>query len=229
LENIKKISFDWELLAKKHEVEKISLGDLARSWEDDLAAMSSIVSTLPAAINLEKSALDTYLELSAKLSSLRREAVVDLESYLSEILPQLNMQEGGVALNISYRKSPSLYGSDEITMLSTGSPVESVFSSGELARLSLAMEGSLLLRDRDIVSSFSDDDAGNEVEDEECLFVFDEIDAHIGGEASNVAARLLKRIGKSKQVIAITRKQHVIIYKCIVRHEFSSIILSFDS
>ena len=80
-----------------------------------------------------------------------------------------------------------------ISIGETSMPVEQQFSSGELARLALAMEYALLSIEfeKDAFASQSRGENGD-VEGECCLLVCDEIDAHIGGEASNAAARLLR-------------------------------------
>jgi len=66
-------------------------------------------------------------------------------------------------------------------------------SSGELARLSLALETSCLEGD-------GGDAGGRPVQ----LVVYDEIDAHIGGEAAVAVARLLRSQGRKWQVVAIS-------------------------
>lgn len=73
--------------------------------------------------------------------------------------------------------------------------VSNVLSSGELARLSLALETCSYLK-FDAV----DNDYNNDVK----LILFDEVDAHIGGEAAVAVAKLFKAQGQFRQVIAIT-------------------------
>ena len=88
-----------------------------------------------------------------------------------------------------------------------------------MARLSLILETSIL--------TLSDDSSSNKnylyspipylpssvnTTKEECVFICDEIDAHIGGEASKAAAKLLQKLGEYKQVIAITRKREVFFF-----------------
>lgn len=73
--------------------------------------------------------------------------------------------------------------------------VANVLSSGELARLSLALETCSYLK-FDAV----DNDYNNDVK----LILFDEVDAHIGGEAAVAVAKLFKAQGQFRQVIAIT-------------------------
>jgi DNA repair ATPase RecN len=66
-------------------------------------------------------------------------------------------------------------------------------SSGEMARLSLALETCVLINS----------DANNN-SDPVGTIIFDEIDAHVGGDAAIAIAKLLKSQGKKRQVIAVT-------------------------
>jgi DNA repair ATPase RecN len=79
--------------------------------------------------------------------------------------------------------------------------VRQTLSSGEHARLSLAIE-TCSFRDR---SYDNDYDSNNQSDTRrEKMIVYDEIDAHVGGEAAVAVARLLKKQGACRQVIAIT-------------------------
>lgn len=68
----------------------------------------------------------------------------------------------------------------------SSSKIRSVLSSGEQARLAVALELSSLRRDSDAV------------------LVLDEIDAHVGGDAASAIARLLRSHGRRQHVIAVT-------------------------
>jgi len=87
-----------------------------------------------------------------------------------------------------------------------------------MARLSLILETSILTLSDDSDSNkkflYSPEHGQNlpssvNKTKDECVFICDEIDAHIGGEASKAAAKLLQKLGEHKQVIAITRKCEV--------------------
>jgi len=75
--------------------------------------------------------------------------------------------------------------------------VAHVLSSGELARLSLALETCSYL-------NFDAIDNENNYNNDVKLILFDEVDAHIGGEAAVSVAKLFKTQGQFRQVIAIT-------------------------
>ena len=152
--------------------------------------------------------LETRVKTSEKLNKL-----------INDVLPQLDMPEKTIAVRVASAasESPSVKsiaradGWDTAQMLTilkgdekeTGY-VDKQFSSGEMARLALAIESSILNMSMTEVDSTQDIRDGDHIRDDECLLVCDEIDAHIGGEASNAAARMLRQIGKFKQVVAIT-------------------------
>lgn len=105
--------------------------------------------------------------------------------------------------------SPDDFSEGTMVAPSSSSGISNELSSGECARLALALE-TISCSDRDESPSSEYDSgqgpAGNELSShrmESCL-VFDEIDAHIGGEAAVSVAKLLKQQGRSRQIIAVT-------------------------
>ena len=92
----------------------------------------------------------------------------------------------------------------------SSSGISNELSSGECARLALALE-TISCGDRDERPSSEYDYGQRPTENEaslphsmESCLVFDEIDAHIGGEAAVSVAKLLKQQGRSRQIIAVT-------------------------
>jgi DNA repair ATPase RecN len=69
--------------------------------------------------------------------------------------------------------------------------IAKMLSSGELARLALALEA--------MTVNSSDATLG-----QKSLLILDEIDAHVGGEAAVAVAKLLKALGRRQQIIAVT-------------------------
>lgn len=93
--------------------------------------------------------------------------------------------------------APSLIPSSETSAIGcvrSGSKLlRDVLSSGEAARLALALE---TLSD----STYSSDPSEGSLP----ILVLDEIDAHVGGDAARAVSRLLQIQGKRRQVIAVT-------------------------
>ena len=80
----------------------------------------------------------------------------------------------------------------------------SSLSSGESARLSLAIESCSLVSRERVQGTHRHAGTQPPSGSGETVVVYDEIDAHVGGEAAVAVARLLKQQGTHRQVIAIT-------------------------
>ena len=92
---------------------------------------------------------------------------------------------------------PTSYGSDRVEFLVAGhagvalKPLTRVASGGELARISLAIS---------VIAATATPVA---------TLIFDEVDAGIGGAVADTVGRLLKRLGQSRQVLAVTHLPQV--------------------
>ena len=92
---------------------------------------------------------------------------------------------------------PTVHGLERIEFLVAGhagvqpKPLAKVASGGELARISLAI--SVIAAASTPVSTL----------------IFDEVDAGIGGAVAETVGRLLKRLGQSRQVLAVTHLPQV--------------------
>ena len=133
-----------------------------------------------------------FEEVSTDLSSKRREAAGRIERSVAEILKDLNLDRASLKVRID-RSGPSRYGSDRITFLFSAhgedlKPLGEVASGGELTRLFLAL--SLILPPVE-------------------TYLFDEVDIGVSGETSVKLARLLRKLSKDMQIIAITHSAPV--------------------
>ena len=96
-----------------------------------------------------------------------------------------HLDEGYVSFEVNSTASSKV-------ILNGDTPLESALSSlssGEQARIALAFEA---------LSS------GHQSGKIEALLILDEIDAHVGGEAAVAVAKLMKQLGKQRQVVAVT-------------------------
>ena len=106
-----------------------------------------------------------------------------------------------------------------------GTPV-STLSSGEIARLSLALETCCLgeVGGERVGGESEETEGGRSARDS--LVVYDEIDAHIGGEAAVAVARLLRSQGRRWQVVAITHNPVIAaagdVHLVVKRHPLST-------
>lgn len=144
---------------------------------------------------LEERADETRAELAdaaGELSRVRREAAGRLEDEITEILPELGMDEGRFEVHFDERDEPGPHGAEDVEFrvtLNAGfdpGPLSRIASGGELSRVMLALKTAL---------------AG--VDEIPCL-VFDEIDAGVGGEVAHQVAERLRAVADRHQVFVIT-------------------------
>lgn len=139
--------------------------------------------------------------LAAQLSAARREAAQRLGEAASAELPGLSMPHSTLSVAVSTPPVATAedlgpHGADEVVLLlrSAGTearPLARGASGGELSRVMLALE--LVLG------------AGDEVP----TFVFDEVDAGVGGRAAVGIGRRLARLARSRQVVVVTHLPQV--------------------
>ncbi|MAP63948.1 MAG: DNA repair protein RecN [Microbacterium sp.] len=133
---------------------------------------------------------------AADLTAARTAAATRLGEAVSSELRELAMPDALVTVEVS-DAPPSLAGRDEVQILLSAHPgaqprpVARGASGGELSRVMLAIE---------VVISATDPVP---------TFVFDEVDAGIGGAAAIEVGRRLARLARSSQVIAVTHLAQV--------------------
>jgi DNA repair protein RecN (Recombination protein N) len=148
----------------------------------------------------QRIALEKQLvKLGAELTAARNKARTAFEKGVVTHLKELGFQQSLFAVSIQTEKSPDFEsytpkpsGLDEIEFQFAPNPGEppkplrSIASSGELARVMLALKSVLA----------SVDDVP--------VLVFDEIDANVGGETTRRIASQMRKLGERRQVICIT-------------------------
>lgn len=140
------------------------------------------------------------LELAGKLSKLRAKAAKELATRVTAELAALAMPDAKFLLEIEKLSEPHRHGLDSITMLlqphagSSPRPLGKGASGGELSRVMLAIE--VVLAAVDPVPTF----------------VFDEVDAGVGGKAAVEIGKRLAMLAKHVQVIVVTHLPQVAAY-----------------
>ncbi len=141
------------------------------------------------------------VELAGALSAARAEAAQRLGEAASAELPGLSMPHARLSVAVSAPEPVTVdalgpHGGDEVVLVlrSAGTeprPLARGASGGELSRVMLALE--LVLG------------AGGEVP----TFVFDEVDAGVGGRAAVGIGRRLARLARTRQVVVVTHLPQV--------------------
>ncbi len=142
------------------------------------------------------------------LTAARRKAAAELSRAIKGNLSRLGMSAAEFIIDVSPTE-PSLSGQDEISFMIAPnkgeklSYVNAIASGGELSRIMLSMKSAL--------------SAGSDID----IFIFDEIDAGIGGAVANAVGEELLSLSRESQVIAITHlpqiavraSSHYLVYK----------------
>jgi len=139
---------------------------------------------------------ERLVALADRLSELRRAAAVRLEEAVSAELGALAMPDARIVVEVAEREF-GVAGRDEISILlqphagAEPRPLGRGASGGELSRVMLAIE--VVLAASDPVPTF----------------VFDEVDAGVGGASATEIGRRLARLAQTAQVIVVTHLAQV--------------------
>lgn len=142
----------------------------------------------------EEAALKT---MASGLSRKRKKAGEELARKAEAVLLELGFKKGKCGLNLVKQSSLKSYGDALPELLFSPNvgeplkPLNKVASSGELARVMLALK--TILANVDSVP----------------VLVFDEVDANVGGEIGKMVGQRLKGIGANHQVVCITHLPQV--------------------
>jgi DNA repair protein RecN (Recombination protein N) len=137
------------------------------------------------------------VELASRLSEVRRENAIRLSERVTAELAALAMADAVVTVTVEDRQDYSLTGKDQVSILlqpHTGAeprPLGRGASGGELSRVMLAIE--VVIAGSDPVPTF----------------IFDEVDAGVGGASAIEIGRRLARLSRTAQVIVVTHLAQV--------------------
>jgi DNA repair protein RecN (Recombination protein N) len=189
--------------------EVIAFGDEAKQKLQSLESRDEELARLKA--SMEKLDLE-ILSAGKKLSAARKKIIPQLAKAVSQQLEDLGFKQSkfdieqkqmgdgrwemGKSPN-SHLPSPNSSGFDEIEFQfapnpgELAKPLRAIASSGEMARVMLALKTVLA------------------AEDEIPVLVFDEVDANVGGETANAVGEKMKQIASKRQVFCITHLPQV--------------------
>jgi DNA repair protein RecN (Recombination protein N) len=173
--------------------EIIAFGDEARKKLQSLESRDEELARLNA--DLDK--LDAEIRKAGQsLSAKRKKIVPQLSKAVSQQLEDLGFKQSkfDVALSAAELSSSGLDAIEFQFAPNPGEPAKSlraIASSGEMARVMLALKTVLA------------------AEDEIPVLVFDEVDANVGGETANTVGEKMKQIAARRQVLCITHLPQV--------------------
>jgi DNA repair protein RecN (Recombination protein N) len=139
----------------------------------------------------------SMVELAARLSVARRGAAARFSESVTAELRELAMPHASISVDVRSTDSYGPHGADEVELLlmphigAAARPLAKGASGGELSRVMLAVE--VVFAGADPVPTF----------------VFDEVDAGVGGRAAVEVGRRLARLARIAQVIVVTHLPQV--------------------
>ena len=188
----------WVTLARRYRRSPAELPALLEGWKTELRQ-------LDAAADLEglereaQQAQTTWQSEANRISALRKKAAPKLGQAVTQAMQQLGMAGGKFEVALSLADEPQSHGMDVVEFRvaghagSTPRVLAKVASGGELSRLALAIAVTTAHQPRTVTPTL----------------IFDEIDAGVGGTVADSVGRLMKQLGRSAQVLAVTHLAQV--------------------
>jgi DNA repair protein RecN (Recombination protein N) len=217
----------WIGLARRFRRPPQELAALLAQWRDELKQLDA--STDLAALERAASDAERAWRTEAKnVSRQRAQAAPPLAEAVTQAMQTLGMAGGRFEVALVAQDEPQSFGLESVELRvaghagSTPRALAKVASGGELSRLALAIavttargaveavttargavEAVTTARGAVEAASTSRDASGA------ATLIFDEIDAGIGGTVADTVGRLMKQLGRERQVLAVTHLAQV--------------------
>ena len=186
----------WHSLARRYKRPPEELPTVWAQWKQDLARLDA-AADLQALQTAEQSTGEAYKKTARALSRQRQKAAPALAQTVTTAMQQLGMQGGRFEVQLQALEQAAQHGLEDVAFLvaghagSTPRPVGKVASGGELSRIALAIA----------VTTSELGEAGT--------LIFDEVDSGVGGAVAETVGRLMKQLGRDRQVLAVTHLPQV--------------------
>jgi DNA repair protein RecN (Recombination protein N) len=186
----------WLSLARRYKKLPDDLPLTLKTWRQELAQLDA-AADLDALQKAEQAAQNACTQEAKAVSRQRHKAAQPLAQAVSSAMQQMGMPGGRFEVHLQSLDIPAQHGLEEVGFLvaghegSTPRPVGKVASGGELSRIALAIA----------VTTSELGEAGT--------LIFDEVDSGVGGAVAETVGRLMKQLGKHRQVLAVTHLPQV--------------------
>ena len=186
----------WMSLARRYRRQPSELPALLSGWQRELQALDA-QSDLDALERAEQASQQAYTKEAKALGKARKQAAPRLAQAVTQAMQELGMKGGRFEVALQPLPQPSRSGLEDIAFLvsghagSTPRSIGKVASGGELSRIALA-----------IAVTTSELGAAQ-------TLIFDEVDAGVGGAVAETVGRLMKQLGRDRQVLAVTHLPQV--------------------
>ena len=186
----------WLSLARRYKRTPPELPALLASWKGELARLDA-AADLAALEAAEATAAAAYAAEAKVITRARTKAAPLLAKAVTQAMQGLGMQGGRFEVAVHKAGQPAASGLEDVGFLvaahagATARPVGKVASGGELSRIALAI-------------AVTTSRLGTAQ-----TLIFDEVDAGIGGAVAETVGRLMKQLGRDRQVLAVTHLPQV--------------------
>lgn len=183
--------------ARKHHVQAEELPALTERLSRELDTLQHADLRLTELQQQISLAADEYRRAADKLSASRRRSAGKLDLQVSQSMQRLGMPDGRFITRIEACEDFTAQGLERIEFMiqtNPGQPAQAlakIASGGELSRISLAIQ--VITADQSAVPTL----------------IFDEVDVGIGGSIAEIVGQLLRKLGKSRQVLCVTHLPQV--------------------
>ena len=217
-------------LSRKHNLPAGDLITEAKGWQEQLEQLENEPSSDAMASQIEEAWQD-YLALATQLNKARSTAAPMVSEKLIEQLQPLALPNARCEFVFTKRADPSQYnaqGCFDIDLLFSANvgmpmqPLHKIASGGELSRMALVMQV--------LQATNADTNAAKP------MLVFDEVDVGISGGTAQVVGELLRALGQTQQLLAITHQaqvaaqahQHILVQKHHQEQTESELVILTD-
>lgn len=186
----------WVSLARRYKRTPAELPALLASWKEEMGRLDA-AADLAALEAAERKAQEAYMAEARSISKARAKAAPQLAKAVTQAMQGLGMQGGRFEVALEKNEQPAAAGLEEVSFLvaghagSTPRPIGKVASGGELSRIALAI-------------AVTTSRLGTAQ-----TLIFDEVDSGVGGAVAETVGRLMKQLGRDRQVLAVTHLPQV--------------------
>ena len=183
-------------MARKHRVTPEELSELRQGLQARLAELTLRADPVALA-ERERKAEAAFREVAQKLSALRIKTAGALSAAVTTGMQELAMSGGRFEIALEPLAEGASCGLETVEFRVSANagqplrPLAKVASGGELSRIGLALQ---------VIASQANP-AGT--------LIFDEVDVGIGGRVAEIVGRMLRELGKSRQVLCVTHLPQV--------------------
>ena len=214
-------------LSRKHNLPATDLIVEAKAWQEQLTQLENEPSSEALAAQIEQ-AWQAYLDVASQLHEARLKAAPIVSKRLVEQLQPLALPNARCEFVFTKKTDPTHYnaqGCYDIDLLFSANvgmpmqPLHKIASGGELSRMALVMQV--------LQATHADNNAAKP------MLVFDEVDVGISGGTAQVVGELLRNLGQTQQLLAITHQaqvaaqahQHILVQKHHNEHTQSELLI----